>query len=392
MIFWRKKSNSADQEREEREEKLLHRSGEPELGSEVGADPMLDPEFVAHELAESETEILDELEEIPLPRHTPLQDAGEARALAGHAEEGGWLTRLTRGLSKTTAKIGEGLGDLVSKRRLDGTALESLEDALISADLGPGAAAQVIEAFSETRFERDVTEGDLREALAIAIAGILEPVSKPLKVGRRAAGPQVILVCGVNGVGKTTTIGKLCHYLHLRQHKRVMIAAADTFRAAAVEQLGVWAERTKTPLVSGEIGGDAASVVFSAYEKAKKEGAEVLLIDTAGRLHNKLNLMAELEKIIRVLKKHDPDVPHDVLLILDATTGQNAFAQVETFRDMVKVTGLIVTKLDGSARGGVVVGLAEKFGLPIHAVGVGEGVEDLQAFEPLAYARALAGL
>lgn len=171
-----------------------------------------------------------------------------------------------------------------------------------------------------------------------------------------------------------------------------MIAAADTFRAAAVEQLGIWAERTKTPLVSGEIGADAAAVAFSAYEKAKKEGVDALLIDTAGRLHNKSNLMAELEKIVRVLKKHDPDIPHDVLLVLDATTGQNAFAQVETFREMVRVTGLIVTKLDGSAKGGVVVGLAEKFGLPIHAVGVGEGAEDLQAFEPMAYARALAGL
>lgn len=392
MVFWRKKNNISDQEREERAEKLLRHPGEPEIAPETESGPALDPEFVTHELEEAETEILDELEEIPLPRHTPLQDAREARELADHSEEGGWLTRLTRGLSKTTAKIGEGLGDLVGKRKLDGKALESLEDALISADLGPGAAAKVIEAFSETRFERDITESDLREALASAIAEVLEPVATPLKVGRRVAGPQVILVCGVNGVGKTTTIGKLCHYLHLRQHKKVMIAAADTFRAAAVEQLEIWAERTKTPIVSGEIGADAASVAFNAYEKAKKEGADVLLIDTAGRLHNKSNLMAELEKIVRVLKKHDPDIPHDVLLVLDATTGQNAFAQVETFREMVRVTGLIVTKLDGSAKGGVVVGLAEKFGLPIHAVGVGEGAEDLQAFEPMAYARALAGL
>lgn len=395
MIFWRKKNNITDQEREEQEQKLLHRPGEPQIEPEKDSDPALDPEFISHELAEGEREIIDELEEIPLPRHSRAQDAREARELADHSEEGGWFSRLTRGLSKTTARIGEGLDDILNKRRLDGPALVALEEALIAADLGPAAAARVVEAFSEKRFERDTPEAEVRAALAESIGGLLEPVARPLKTPRRRSatdGPHVILVCGVNGVGKTTTIGKLCHYLHLRQHRKVMIAAADTFRAAAVEQLGIWAERTKTPLVTGEIGADAAAVAFSAYEKARKEGVDILLIDTAGRLHNKSNLMAELEKIIRVLKKQDPSAPHDVLLVLDATTGQNAFAQVKAFQDIVKVTGLIVTKLDGSARGGVVVGLAETFQLPIHAVGVGEGIEDLQAFEPQAYARALAGL
>lgn len=395
MIFWRNKNNISDQEREAQADRLMHRPGEPDIEPETGADPSLDSEFVARELAEAETKILDELEEIPLPRHTPLQDAREASDLADHSQEGGWLSRLTRGLSKTTAKIGEGLGDILVKRKLDGPALEALEDALIAADLGPAAAARVARSFSDRRFERDAPEAEIRAALADAIAEILEPVAKPLKIPRRKdspATPRVVLVCGVNGVGKTTTIGKLCHYLHIRQHRKVMIAAADTFRAAAVEQLGIWAERTKTPLVTGEIGADAASVAFGAYERAKAEGVELLLIDTAGRLHNKANLMAELEKIIRVLKKHDSAVPHDVLLVLDATTGQNAFAQVQAFREIVKVTGLIVTKLDGAAKGGVVVGLAEKFGLPVHAVGVGEGVEDLQSFEPRSYAKALVGL
>lgn len=392
MIFWRNKNNAKDQEQEAREEKVLRGVRDCGIEPETGVDPSLNPEFVAHELDEAETEILEELEEIPLPRHTPLQDAREAMDLADHAEEGGWLSRLARGLSKTTARIGEGLGDILVRRKLEGATLGALEDSLIAADLGPAAAARVIESFSENRFDKETSDHTIREALAHSIAEILKPVAKPLRIGRRAGGPQVILVCGVNGVGKTTTIGKLCHIIHLRQHKRVMVAAADTFRAAAVEQLGIWTERSRTPLVSGEIGADSASVAFTAYERARKEGVDVLIIDTAGRLHNKSNLMAELEKIIRVLKKHDPSVPHDVLLVLDATTGQNAFAQVETFREIVKVTGLVVTKLDGSAKGGVVVGLAETFGLPIHAVGVGETAEDLQAFEPLAYARALAGL
>lgn len=394
MIFWRKKNNIPEQEKDAQDEKLLHHPGEPQIEpSAEDASDDASPDPIAQALSPSEEETFDDIEEIPLPRHSAALATDEARTLSEEsAEEGGWLTRLTRGLSKTTAKIGEGLSELINKHKLDGKALESLEDALISADLGPSAAARVIESFSENRFSSEASEADLKNALAASIAEILKPVATPLKAGRRASGPQVILVCGVNGVGKTTTIGKLCHYLHLRQHKKVMIAAADTFRAAATEQLQIWAERTRTPLVSGEIGADAASVAFNAYEAAKKADTDVLLIDTAGRLHNKSNLMAELEKIIRVLKKQAPDVPHDVLLVLDATTGQNAFAQVETFREIVNVTGLIVTKLDGSARGGVVVGLAEKFGLPIHAIGVGEEAEDLQAFEPLAYARTLSGI
>lgn len=201
-----------------------------------------------------------------------------------------------------------------------------------------------------------------------------------------------MLICGVNGVGKTTTIGKLAYQIHYREHKKVMMAAGDTFRAAAIEQLQIWADRTKCPLVSSEIGSDAAALAFQSYERAVKEDMDVLMIDTAGRLHNKANLMAELEKITRVLKKKDENIPHEVILVLDATTGQNAISQVETFKQLVNVTGLVVTKLDGSAKGGVVVALSDKFGLPIFAVGVGEDIEDLQAFHAEEFAASLVGL
>ena len=213
-----------------------------------------------------------------------------------------------------------------------------------------------------------------------------------MEIAKPETGPRTYLICGVNGVGKTTTIGKLAYQLHFKRGKKVMIAAGDTFRAAAIEQLQIWADRTKCPLVARELGADAAAVAFEAYEKALNDNMDILMIDTAGRLHNKANLMAELEKIIRVLKKKEEAIPHEAILILDATTGQNAISQVETFLGLVKLTGLIVTKLDGSAKGGVVVALADKFGLPIYAVGVGEDIEDLQAFKADAFARTLVGL
>ena len=301
-----------------------------------------------------------------------------------------WVSRLGMGLGKSSAKLGQDLTELFTKKKLDQETLDGLEDTLIMADLGPVTAAKIVERFAEGRFGKDIGEDEVREALAGIIADMLGPVAHPLTVAKPENGPFVLLVCGVNGAGKTTTIGKLAHQWTGQGHK-VMIAAGDTFRAAAVEQLKVWADRAGAEFVARETGADAAAVSFEAYQRAKEAGADILMIDTAGRLHNKKNLMAELEKIIRVLKKHDETVPHATLLVLDATTGQNAHAQVETFREMTNVTGLIVTKLDGSAKGGVVVGLADRFGLPIHAVGVGEGVSDLQPFDPADFARSLVG-
>ena len=301
-----------------------------------------------------------------------------------------WVSRLGMGLSKSSGKLTQGIADLVTKKKLDQETLDQLEEVLITADLGPQTAARIVSDFSEGRFGKDISEDEVKSALAGIIAEILEPVAKPLQIDSKS--PFVILVCGVNGAGKTTTIGKLATRWIRNDGHKVMIAAGDTFRAAAVEQLKIWSDRSGAEFFAKETGADAAAVAYESYQKAKESGADILMIDTAGRLHNKSNLMAELEKILRVLKKHDPDIPHATVLVLDATTGQNAHAQVETFREMTNLTGLIVTKLDGSARGGVVVGLADRFGLPIHAVGVGEGAEDLQPFDPQQYANSLVGL
>ncbi|QQG35664.1 MAG: signal recognition particle-docking protein FtsY [Micavibrio aeruginosavorus] len=302
-----------------------------------------------------------------------------------------WLSRLGMGLSKSSTKLGQGIADLLTKRKLDQETLDGLEELLITADLGPQTAARVIADFSQDRFGKDLDDNEIKAALSESIARILEPVAVPLAFDRRDEGPFVVLVCGVNGAGKTTTIGKIAHNLQC-EGKRVAIAAGDTFRAAAVEQLKVWAERTGSVFLAKDAGSDAAAVAFEAYEAAKRQGVDVLLVDTAGRLHNKSNLMAELQKVIRVLKKHNDNLPHATLLVLDSTTGQNAHAQVETFRDMVNVTGLVVTKLDGSAKGGVVIGLADRFALPIHLIGVGEGIEDLQPFKARDFSDSLVGL
>lgn len=392
MVFWRKKKNGAEQEREAQAERYLHRKNDPAIEPPTEYDAAIDPDM-KHELEETEAELLDELDEVPAPQHTAIEDIKEAEELEDdHTEEGGWLSRLTSGLSKSTNKITKGLSDLVTKKKLDEETLEQLEEVLIEADLGPKTAAKIIEVFSKDRFGKDISEDEIRDALAVVMAGMLEPVASPLEVQKPEKGPFVILVCGVNGAGKTTTIGKLAYQYHFQQRLNVMIAAGDTFRAAAVEQLQKWADRASAKFLSKDVGADAAAVAYEAYEKAVQDGADVLMIDTAGRLHNKANLMAELEKIIRVLKKQNEDLPHACVLVLDSTTGQNAFAQVETFKEMVNVTGLVVTKLDGSAKGGVLVGLADQFGVPVHAVGVGEGIRDLQPFEPRAYARSLMGL
>ncbi len=301
----------------------------------------------------------------------------------------GFFSRLKQGLSRSTQKLTEGITGLVSRRRLDDAALEELQDALIAADLGTEVAARVIASFRASRFGREVSDEEVRTALADEIAAILAPVAIPLVLDR-ALKPHVVLVVGVNGTGKTTTIGKLA-LQYREQGLRPMLVAGDTFRAAAVEQLQVWGERAGAPVISAPANSDAAGLAFDALARAQAEGADVLLIDTAGRLHNKSALMQELQKIIRVIRKRDPSAPHSVLLVLDATTGQNAIAQVEVFRDMVDVTGLVVTKLDGSARGGIVVALAEAFGLPVHAVGVGEQAGDLRPFDAQEFARGLVG-
>ena len=303
---------------------------------------------------------------------------------------GGFFSRLKEGLSRSTEKLGGGITQVFRKRRLDDEALEELEDLLISADLGTEAAARVIAAFRRTRFGKEVTDEEIKEALAEEIAAILQPVARPLELDP-AHKPHVVLVVGVNGTGKTTTIGKLAQQYHA-QGRQAMMVAGDTFRAAAVEQLQIWGQRTSTPVIAGSPGADAAGLAFDALTRATAAGTDVLLIDTAGRLHNKSALMDELTKIIRVMRKQDPTAPHSVLLVLDATTGQNAIQQVKVFREMVAVTGLIVTKLDGSARGGIVIALAESFGLPVHAVGVGEKAGDLRPFDANEFAGSLVGI
>ncbi len=301
----------------------------------------------------------------------------------------GFFNRLKEGLTRSTQKLTTGLSAAFTRRKLDDAALEELEELLIAADLGPAAAGEIIAAFRRSKFGRDVTDEEVKQSLAEEIAAILAPVAQPLVIDR-ALRPHVVLVVGVNGTGKTTTIGKLA-LQYQQQGLRPILVAGDTFRAAAVEQLQVWGSRTGAAVVSGPPKADAAGLAFDALARARQEGADVLLIDTAGRLHNKGALMEELAKIIRVLQKQDPAAPHSVLLVLDATTGQNAIEQVRVFSDLVAVTGLVVTKLDGSARGGIVVALAQAFGLPVHAVGVGEQAGDLRPFEAMDFARGLVG-
>ncbi len=302
---------------------------------------------------------------------------------------GSFFSRLKEGLSRSTAKITDTIATVFKKRRLDEEALAELEELLISADLGTAAAAKVVAGFRRTRFGKEVGDDEVKAALAEEIAGILAPVARPL-VLNPALKPHVVLVVGVNGTGKTTTIGKLGQ-LYSAEGLKVVMAAGDTFRAAAVEQLQIWGERTGTPVIAGKPNADSAGLAFDALSRAEADGADVLLIDTAGRLHNKGALMEELRKIVRVLKKKDATAPHSVLLVLDATTGQNAIQQVKVFKEMVDVSGLVVTKLDGSARGGIVVALAESFGLPVHAVGVGEQAGDLRPFDAAEFARGLVG-
>jgi len=300
-----------------------------------------------------------------------------------------WFAQLKAGLSRTSNSLTENLAGVLVKRKLDDETLDDLEEVLIKADLGVGMADRIREAVAQGRYDKGLTADDVRHVLATEVTRVLDPVAQPLVLDNDAK-PHVILVVGVNGTGKTTTIGKLAHQFE-RKGKSVMLAAGDTFRAAAIDQLKVWGERVGAEVVAKDVGADPAGVAYEALERAKREGIDVLLIDTAGRLQNKGDLMAELAKIVRVLKKIDETAPHSVMLVLDATTGQNAISQVQTFQEIAGVTNLVVTKLDGTARGGILVAIAERFGLPINAIGIGEGIEDFEPFDAHDFARAIAG-
>ena len=301
-----------------------------------------------------------------------------------------WTERLFGGFRKTSERLSENLTGVVGTAKLDDAALDEVEDALILSDLGPSAAARIRAKLAEKRFGLTISERELKETVAEEIAEILRPVARPLEITAFPR-PQVMLVIGVNGSGKTTTIAKLAH-LFKEQDYSVMLAAGDTFRAAAIEQLAIWAGRVGVPIIRGAERGDPASIVFDAVKAATETGIDTLIVDTAGRLQNKRELMDELAKIRKVLGRLNPEAPHDVILVLDATNGQNALSQIDVFKEMAGVTGLVMTKLDGTARGGVLVAAAEQYGLPIHAIGVGEKIDDLRPFDPDLVAKVIAGV
>jgi fused signal recognition particle receptor len=333
--------------------------------------------------------------EVPPAREAPSAPIAAAipeplEAAPAPAPKRSWLSRLTSGLSRSSSAIGRGIVDIFTKRKLDAASLDDLEDVLIQADLGIGAATRIREAVGKGRYEKGIDPDEVRALLAAEVERTLTPVARPLVVDA-AKKPFVILVIGVNGSGKTTTIGKLAAKF-VGEGQKVMVAAGDTFRAAAIEQLRIWAGRAGAAIVAREQGGDAAGLAFDAVTRARAEDVDVLLMDTAGRLQNRAELMSELEKIIRVMKKVDAEAPHATLLVLDATVGQNALSQVEIFGRMAGVTGLVMTKLDGTARGGILVAIADKFKLPVHFIGVGETVDDLEPFAARDFARAIAGM
>ena len=305
------------------------------------------------------------------------------------AEKQSWWQRLSGGLKRTSASIGGAVTDLVAKRRLDQAMLDEIEEVLIRADLGVESAARIAAAVGEGRYDKSITADEVKAVVAAEVEKVLTPVAKPLLIG--AGKPFVTLVVGVNGSGKTTTIGKLAAKFRA-EGRSVLLAAGDTFRAAAIDQLNIWGGRSGASVIARAPGADAAGLAFDALTQARGEEVDVLLVDTAGRLQNKAVLMDELQKIVRVMKKVDPAVPHAVLLVLDATVGQNALSQVEVFRDIAGVTGLVMTKLDGTARGGILVAIAAKYGLPVHFIGVGESIDDLAPFSAKDFARAIAGI
>ncbi len=297
--------------------------------------------------------------------------------------------RMKDGLTRSTRAMSDGVTGIFTKRKLDGETLQDLEDLLVTSDLGLDVAAEITEAVAKDRYDREVSPEEVRNILAEEVTRVLKPVEFPFRV-EASKKPFITLVVGVNGAGKTTTIGKIASKTKA-EGKSVMLAAGDTFRAAAIEQLAVWGERVGAPVVTTKVGGDSAGLAYEAVERAQKDGTDLLMIDTAGRLQNKTDLMAELEKVIRVIRKLDDTAPHATLLVLDATTGQNALNQVEVFTKIAGVTGLVMTKLDGTARGGILVAIARKYGLPVHMIGVGEGIDDLQDFSAEGFAKALTG-
>lgn len=356
--------------------------------------PEARPPHPGSTLAQTEPRAAPELQ-TPATGDTPAGPApaerGEVdavRAGGGSVAGKGWFQRLREGLAKTSSRLADGIATVFTKRKLDEDTLQQLEDLLIQADLGVDTAMRITDALASSKYDKEISPEEVRAVLAAEVEKVLAPVARPLEI-EDSHKPHVILVVGVNGTGKTTTIGKLAKRF-ADQGKQVMLAAGDTFRAAAIEQLKIWGERTGAPVVARDAGADSAGLAFDALKRAQEEGSDVLLIDTAGRLQNKAHLMAELEKVIRVLKKLDGSAPHTVLLTLDATTGQNALQQVEVFRQVAGVSGIIMTKLDGTARGGILVAIADKYKLPVYAIGVGEGLDDLQAFDANEFARAIA--
>src|SRR5215218_1051878 len=344
----------------------------PRIVTEAG--PELRPDIAAADLPAPEPA---PAEVLPTPEPKP-------------AAARGWWQRLTEGMRRTSSSLSDSVTGLFTKRKLDDATLEELEDALVQADLGVPTAMRITEAIASGRYNKEISPQEVKTILAGEVEKTLQPVAQALTIDRTKK-PFVILMVGVNGAGKTTTIGKLSQKFR-QQGLTVMLAAGDTFRAAAIEQLKIWGERVGAPVLARGQGADAAGLAYDALQEAKANGTDVLLIDTAGRLQNKVGLMAELEKIVRVVKKFDPSAPHATLLVLDATVGQNAMSQVELFQKAAGVTGLVMTKLDGTARGGILVALAEKFRLPVHFIGVGEGVEDLEPFTARDFAKAIAGL
>jgi len=351
--------------------------------------PQKAPEDVAEANPAPETQHHQE-RETPSPEAPASAPAFDAVTETAPEAKKNWFSRLTHGLSKSSDKLTDGVSSIFNKRRLNDETLEELHDLLITADLGVAAAERITDALAQDKFDKEITDEEIYAALAGEVAETLAPLEKPLVINREKK-PHVILMIGVNGAGKTTTIGKLAQK-YKEDGLSVMLAAGDTFRAAAIEQLGVWGDRTGASVIAREVGADAAGVAFDAVKEAKTAGKDVLIVDTAGRLQNKTELMDELAKVVRVIKKLDETAPHDVVLVLDATVGQNAVSQAQAFSEIAGVTGIVMTKLDGTARGGVLVALADKFALPIHYVGVGESVDDLQPFNAEGFARALAGI
>ncbi len=364
---------------------------DPEGGSPKGPIPQVETAMGPEprpDVAETEKPAPAALDSQPVLESEPALEAQPVSEKPAPVR--GWWQRLTEGMRRTSSSLSENVTGLFTKRKLDEATLQDLEDALIQADLGVPTAMRITEAISAGRYNKEISPQEVRTILASEVEKTLQPVAQALTIDR-AKKPFVILMVGVNGAGKTTTIGKLSQKFR-QQGLKVMLAAGDTFRAAAIEQLKVWGERVGAPVLAREQGADAAGLAFDALQEAKANGTDVLLIDTAGRLQNKAGLMAELEKIVRVIKKFDESAPHASLLVLDATVGQNAMSQVELFQKVAGVTGLVMTKLDGTARGGILVALAAKFGLPVHFIGVGEGVEDLEPFTAGDFAKAIAGI